>query len=326
MATPSTTGRVTLALSGGVGGAKLASGLAATLAPEELAVVCNTGDDFEHMGLPICPDLDTVMYTLAGRSNAAQGWGLANESWRVIGALGALGGDTWFRLGDLDIATHLYRLDRQRAGATLSAITAELCASYGVRNAVWPMSDDPVRTRVLVPSGPLAGELAFQHYFVRERCQPPVSGFRFEGIEAARPQPRMLELLAGERIGAVVICPSNPFVSVDPIISLPGLRQRLKGARAPIVAVSPIVGGRAIKGPAAKMLAELGLPVTARAVAEHYGDLLDGYVIDHADAADAAAIRARGPSVLVTRTVMTGLAERMALARDVLQFAATLSP
>ncbi|MBM3345280.1 MAG: 2-phospho-L-lactate transferase [Betaproteobacteria bacterium] len=313
-----------LTLSGGVGGAKLAAGLAAVLPPQELAVVCNTGDDFEHLGLPISPDLDTVIYTLGGRSNTAQGWGLADESWRVIGALADLGGDTWFRLGDLDIATHLYRLSRRRAGGSLTDITAELCAGYGVRHPVWPMTDDPVRTMVQVPSGPLQGELAFQHYFVRERCQPPVSAFRFNGIEHARPQPRMMELLAGGKLGAVVICPSNPFVSVDPIIRLPGLRDGLRASGVPVIAVSPIVGGRAIKGPAAKMMQELGMPVTARAVAGYYGDLLDGFVIDHADAADAAAIESLGPVVQVTRTVMTGARERMALARDVLRFAATL--
>ena len=314
-----------LALSGGVGGAKLAAGLAATLPPEELAVVCNTGDDFEHLGLLICPDLDTVMYTLGGRSNTTQGWGLADESWRVISALGDLGGDTWFRLGDLDIATHLYRQNRRREGAFLTDITLELCAAYGVRHPVWPMSDDPVRTKVIVPAGPLKGELAFQHYFVRERCAPPVSGFRFEGIDASAPQPRMMALLASERLGAVIICPSNPFVSVDPILKLRGLREQFKKARAPVIAVSTIVGGRAIKGPAAKMMTELGMPVSAKAVAAHYGELLDGFVIDHADAADASAIAALGPKVRITQTIMTGAPSRMALAKDVLQFAAELA-
>lgn len=316
---------VTLALSGGVGGAKLAAGLADVLDPQHLAIVCNTGDDFEHLGLPICPDLDTVMYTLGGRSNTAQGWGLADESWRVIGALGELGGDTWFRLGDLDIATHLYRLSRQRAGASLTTITDELCQRYGVRHAVWPMADAPVRTMVQVSRGPLKGELPFQHYFVRERCQPPVSGFRFAGIEAASPQRRMLDLIDGGRVDAIVICPSNPFVSVDPILGLPGLRARLKSAGVPIVAVSPIVGGRALKGPAAKMMEELGMPVTARAVAEYYGDLLDGFVIDTADAADAGAIEKLGPRVCVTPSVMNGLPERRALATAVLEFARSLA-
>ena len=315
---------VTLALSGGVGGAKLAAGLAAVLEPPQLAIVCNTGDDFEHLGLPICPDLDTVMYTLGGRSNTAQGWGLANESWRVIGALGELGGDTWFRLGDLDIATHLYRLNRQRSGVALTTITEELCERYGVRHAVWPMADAPVRTMVQVSDGPLKGELPFQHYFVRERCQPPVSGFRFDGIDTAMAQPRMLELIDSRRLSAVVICPSNPFVSVDPILNLPGLRDRLKKAGVPIIAVSPIVGGRALKGPAAKMMAELGMPVTARAVAEYYGDLLDGFVIDHADAADADAIGQLGPQVCVTQSVMNGPQERRALAVTVLDFARSL--
>ncbi len=321
---------LTLALSGGVGGAKLASGLAAVLAPEQLAVVCNTGDDFEHMGLPICPDLDTVMYTLAGRSHPAQGWGLADESWRVIDTLGRLNGDTWFRLGDLDIATHLYRLNRRNAGASLSVITEQLCAAYGVGPAVWPMSDDRVRTMVDCMLGGRKTELPFQHYFVREHCEPQVSGFRFDGIDRAQPQPRMMKLLAGGQtrenraLGAVVICPSNPFVSVDPIIKLNGVRAALKASPAPVVAVSPIVGGRAIKGPAAKMLAELGLPVSALAVARHYAGLLDGFIIDTEDSSHAADIEALGMAVCVTGTVMSGQPERNRLAEDVLRFAASL--
>lgn len=313
-----------LALSGGVGGAKLASGLAAVLAPEQLAIVCNTGDDFEHLGLTICPDLDTVMYTLAGRSNAAQGWGLADESWRVIGALGGLGGDSWFRLGDLDIATHLYRLNRLSEGESLTEVTTALCNAYGVKPAVWPMSDDRVRTMVDCLLGGKKTELAFQHYFVREHCEPAVRGFRFEGIAKASPQPRMMALLAAPTLDAVVICPSNPFVSVDPILGLPGLNDALKAASAPLVAVSPIVGGRALKGPAAKMLAELGLEVSALAVARHYAGLLEGFVIDSMDKGQAAAIEALGMAVCVTDTVMTGQPERNRLAEDVLRFAASL--
>jgi len=314
--------KTVLALSGGVGGAKLAAGLAALLPPEQLAVVCNTGDDFEHLGLTICPDLDTVLYTLSGRANKEQGWGLAGESWQVMEALGAIGGETWFQLGDRDIATHLVRLGRLRAGASLSTVTAELCERFGVRHAVWPMSDDPVRTVVQVAGGP---ELAFQHYFVRDRCAPAVSGFRFDGIAAARPQPKMMELLASERLEAIVVCPSNPFVSVAPILALAGVRDALRSAPAPVVAVSPIVGGKAIKGPAAKMMAELGMPVSSHAVAAHYGDLLSGFVIDHADAAEAQAIEALGVPVLVTHTVMTGPAERETLARQVLAFARELA-
>jgi len=307
-----------VALSGGVGGAKLAAGLAAVLAPDELTVVCNTGDDFEHLGLPICPDFDTVLYTLAGRANPLQGWGLAGETWNVMQALDAIGAENWFQLGDSDLATHLFRRGRLQAGDSLTDVAMALCERFGVRHAVWPMSDDPVRTVVQLAGD--GGELAFQHYFVRDRCAPAIRGFRFEGIATARPQPRLTALLAGRATEAVVICPSNPFVSVDPILSLPGLRNLVAQSAAPVIAVSPIVGGRALKGPAAKMMQELGMPVTARAVATHYGDLLDGFVLDHADAGDAAAIEATGVRVLVTDTVMTEPEKRVALAREVLAF------
>ena len=313
-------GRV-LALSGGVGGAKLALGLTHNLPPAQLAIVCNTADDFEHYGLPICPDLDTVMYTLAGRNNSEQGWGLAGESWRTMDALAGLGGETWFRLGDLDFATHLQRGALLRGGASLTGATRELCARFGVDHPVWPMSDQPVRTLVATDSG----ELNFQHYFVREQCRPAVRGFRFEGIGRAQPQPQFIDLLHSPELAAVVICPSNPFVSVDPILQLPGVRAALRDAPAPVIAVSPIVGGAALKGPAAKMFAELQLPSTALAVAEHYGDLLDGFVIDETDAGLAPAIEELGMAVLVAQTVMRTLEDRVELARDVLRFAARLS-
>jgi LPPG:FO 2-phospho-L-lactate transferase len=310
-----------LALSGGVGGAKLALGLTHNLPPAQLAIVCNTGDDFEHYGLPICPDLDTVMYTLAGRNNGAQGWGLAGESWRTMEALAGLGGETWFRLGDLDFATHLQRGALLRGGASLSAATRALCTHFGIEYPVWPMSDEPVRTVVDTDGG----ELNFQHYFVREQCRPAVRGFRFDGIERARPQAQFIDLLHGAQLAAVVICPSNPFVSIDPILQLPGVAAALRAMSAPVIAVSPIVGGIALKGPAAKMFAELQLPSTALAVAEHYGDLLDGFVIDTADAELAGAIEELGTAVLTTHTVMHTLDDRIGLAREVLQFAARLA-
>jgi LPPG:FO 2-phospho-L-lactate transferase len=309
--------RRVIALSGGVGGAKLAWGLAQMLSPEELAIVCNTGDDFEHLGLPICPDLDTVMYTLAGLSNAEQGWGLEGESWRTLEALRRLGGETWFRLGDTDLATHLQRGKRLREGATLARVTAELCTALGVAHPVWPMTDDPVRTIVRTAGG----ELAFQHYFVREQCRPAVRGFRFDGIEAARPQGGIVEALATGGVEAIVICPSNPFVSVDPILSLPGLRDAIAASEAPVVAVSPIVGGEAIKGPAAKMMAELGMPVTALAVARHYQGLARGMIVDVADAAQAGAVEALGMRVLVTQTVMRTPDDKAKLAQEALSFA-----
>jgi LPPG:FO 2-phospho-L-lactate transferase len=314
-------GQCVLALSGGVGGAKLALGLARQLEPAQLAVVCNTGDDFEHLGLPICPDLDTVMYTLAGRDNKEQGWGLAGESWRVLETLGQLGADTWFRLGDMDIATHLRRGELLRRGHTLRDATRLLCRQLGVAHTLWPMSDDPVRTLVLTADG----ELSFQHYFVREQCRPAVRGFRFHGIDSARAQPDWLALLRSPALAAVVLCPSNPFVSIDPILHLPGVRAALLAAPAPVVAVCPLVGGAAIKGPTAKMMDELALPRSAAAVAAHYGDLLDGFIIDQADAGQAAAIAAQGVAVRVTQTVMKTLDDRIMLAGEVLRFAAQLS-
>lgn len=308
-----------LALSGGVGGAKLALGLSRVLPPEDLAVVCNTADDFDHLGLRVCPDLDTVMYTLAGISNRVTGWGQAHETWSFLEALGRLGGETWFRLGDRDLATHVERTRRLRAGENLIAVTAALCGALGVEASVLPMSDDPVRTVVGTPDG----ELGFQHYFVRERCVPAVTGFRFEGVDAARPAPDFIAALEDDATAAIVICPSNPFVSVDPLLALPGVEAALRNAPAPVVAVSPIVGGQAVKGPAAKMMAELRMPVTAAAVARHYRerDLLDGFVVDHADAGEAAEIERAGLPTLVTRTVMESLPDRERLARDVLDFA-----
>jgi LPPG:FO 2-phospho-L-lactate transferase len=306
--------RRVIAVSGGVGGAKLAAGLAAELAPEELLVVGNTGDDFEHLGLPVCPDLDTLMYTLAGVADPAQGWGRAGESWNCLEALGRYGAPDWFRLGDRDLATHLARAQWLREGATLSAVTARLCAALGVRHAIVPMSDAPVRTLV----GTADGELAFQEYFVRERCAPAVTGLRYAGAEAAAPAPAFAEWLGADAAPAVVICPSNPFLSVDPILALPRVRTRLIRART--VAISPIVGGRALKGPTAAMLAQLGHEVSALAVAKHYRALLRGFVLDREDAALEPAVRALGLEVLVTDTVMVDLAAKRRLAREVLQF------
>jgi LPPG:FO 2-phospho-L-lactate transferase len=310
-----------LALSGGVGGAKLALGLSKQLTPDELVIVCNTGDDFDHYGLHICPDLDTVMYTLAGRNNQEQGWGLANESWRVMETLAQLDGETWFRLGDLDIATHLQRGELLRRGLSLSAVTQALCQQLGVDYRVLPMSDDPIATIVNTAQG----ELSFQHYFVREQCRPEVRGFEFRGIDDAHPQRAFLELLASEDLDAVIICPSNPFVSIDPILQLPGVRNALADCAAPVVAVSPIVGGQAIKGPAAKMLRELNLQSSAFAVAQHYSDILDGFIIDSADADQAGAITALDIAVHVTPSIMTTLDDRVRLAVEVLRFAAALA-
>ncbi|WP_431857123.1 2-phospho-L-lactate transferase [Azospirillum sp.] len=307
-----------LALSGGVGGAKLACGLYAVLPPGGLGVLVNTGDDFSHLGLSISPDLDTVMYTLAGVVNPETGWGRAGESWTFMDATAALGGDAWFRLGDKDLAVHVERTRRLRAGEPLGAVTAELCHRFGIAAEVMPMSDDAIAT--LVDSD--AGTLAFQDYFVRRGCEPRVRGFRFQGIEAARPNPRALAWLEDPDLAAIVIGPSNPFVSVAPILAVPGLRDALAQRRVPLVAVSPIVGGQAIKGPAAKMMDELGIRPSAAWVAEQYGDLLDGLVIDETDRDLAAGIH--GPRVLVAQTVMRTATDRARLAGEVLGFAAEL--
>ena len=310
--------RVTcVALSGGVGGAKLVAGLARVLVPSALLVVANTGDDFEHLGLHVSPDLDTLTYTLAGLNEPETGWGRAGETWSFMAALEALGGETWFRLGDGDLATHVERTRRLAAGESLSEIAARFGARLGIAARIVPMSDDPVRTIVRTPEG----ALAFQHYFVRLGCEPEVSGFEFAGAEVARANPALLEALDDPALEAVVICPSNPFISIDPILALPQVKAKIRAAAAPAIAVSPIVGGRALKGPTAKMMRELKLAENAAAIARHYGDLLDGYVIDRQDGAIEEEVRALGLEVLVSDTVMTGAADQVALARAVLGFA-----
>jgi LPPG:FO 2-phospho-L-lactate transferase len=306
-----------VALSGGIGGAKLALGLSRVLPAEDLLVVANTGDDFEHLGLSISPDIDTVMYTLAGLANQEFGWGRRDETWSFMETLTALGGDDWFRLGDRDLALHVERTRRLRGGETLGAITADLCARLGVTCRVVPMSDDKVRTQVRTAGD---GWIAFQEYFVHRQCAPVVRELAFAGAAEARPSPALLEALADPRLSAVVICPSNPFISVEPMLAIPGMRAALLGCGAPVIAVSPIIGGRAVKGPTAKMMRELGMEVSAASVAWRYGDLLDGYVVDHADAATVL----QGPRVFAAPTLMTTLDEREALARAVLAAAAEL--
>jgi LPPG:FO 2-phospho-L-lactate transferase len=300
-----------VALCGGVGGAKLACGLAQLLGPDELAIVVNTGDDFEHFGLTICPDLDTVMYTLSGHADRDQGWGRAAESWKVMEELGRLQGETWFRLGDKDLALHLLRRQLLDRGATLTAATGELARRLGIRHTVLPMSDAPVRTIVTTAEG----ELAFQEYFVRRRCEPRVTGFRFEGAAQARLSPEVEAALRDPDLSGVVICPSNPYVSVAPILAVEGIRTQLEATRAPILAVSPIVAGQAIKGPAAKMMAELGGPVTGLAVARHYAGIIDAMVLDERDRALVDERRAEDPRLFIAQTVMRTPDDRVALAR-----------
>ena len=298
-----------VALSGGIGGAKLALGLAHVHDPADLLIVANTGDDFEHLGLAISPDIDTLLYTLAGLDNPELGWGRRDETWAAMETLQALGGETWFRLGDRDLALHLARTDMLRAGRTLSTITDTLRRRLGVVPRILPASDDPVRTRLDTDQG----TLDFQEYFVHRRCAPAVRAITFAGAAAARPLAEVIHAIA--TAAAVVICPSNPFISIDPILAVPGLRAALAATSAPVVAVSPLIGGRAVKGPTAKMMAELGLPVTARAVAEHYAGLLDIFVANPEDAAALAGIDAR---VVAAPTLMRSLADKQALARIVL--------
>jgi len=308
-----------IALTGGIGGAKLALGLYRVLPPHTLTLIVNTGDDFEHLGLRICPDLDTTLYTLADLANPELGWGRRGESWGFMQALEQLGGETWFRLGDADLALHVERTRRAARGEPLSAIMADLAGKLGVRAGIVPVSDTPIRTRLDTD----AGELDFQDYFVRRRCAPRVRGVRFPGAAQARLAAPARAALASPALQAILICPSNPYLSVDPLLAVPELRAALRTARVPVVAVTPLVGGRALKGPTAKIMAELGVPQHAAAVAAHYGPLIDGFVLDSADAEERERI---GCAVHVTATVMRSLADREHLAREVLSFAARLRP
>lgn len=305
-----------LAITGGVGGAKLGLGLARILKGSELAFVVNTGDDFEHLGWHISPDIDTLTYTLAELANPVLGWGREDETWSFMETLEEFGGESWFRLGDRDLALHTLRTEMLRNGATLTQTTAHITTQLGIKHRIYPMSDQPVRTMVNTLEGPLA----FQHYFVRDRCRPSVTGFEFAGITDARLNTKLEGLL--DSLDAIIICPSNPFVSVDPLLKIPGVRQALKASPAPVIAVSPIVGGKAIKGPTAKMMRELNVPATAAEVAGHYGDLLDGFVLDEQDAALHNTLTI--PTV-VAQTVMVTLQDRIDLAAATLDFAHSLN-
>jgi LPPG:FO 2-phospho-L-lactate transferase len=307
-----------VALAGGVGGAKLADGLARVLTPEDLTIIVNTGDDFEHLGLIICPDLDTVCYTLAGLANPATGWGQARETWGALETIGALGGPTWFRLGDHDLGVHLERSRRLRQGEPLSALTRSFCQAWGINNSVLPMTDDKVPTWVYTDEG----ELPFQEYFVHRQCHPRVTGFNFAGVEQAHPAPGVLAAL--QQADLIVICPSNPWVSIGPILALPGVSEAIEEGNRPVVAVSPIIGGQAVKGPAAKMYAELGIQPSALAVARHYGSLLTGFVLDDQDADQAQAVNQMGVKTLVANTLMKTPEDRTRLAQAVLAFGSSL--
>ncbi len=310
------TGHV-VALCGGVGGAKLAHGLAMALRPEDLSIIVNTGDDFQHLGLSIAPDLDSVIYALAGLSDPVRGWGRRDETWTFMEALKGLGGESWFQLGDGDLALHVERSWRLAQGATLSEVTAHLCRALAISVRVLPMSDDPVRTRVLTAEG----WLDFQEYFVRRQCRPAVREFMFAGAETARAQPDALAALERHDLRAIIICPSNPFVSVEPILAVPGIRAALRQSDAPLVGVTPIIGGKAIKGPAAKMMAELGLEVSAAAVARRYAGIIDGFVIDEADPIPEPL---PGVAFFKAATLMNSADDRLRLAHAVLHAADTL--
>jgi LPPG:FO 2-phospho-L-lactate transferase len=306
-----------IALSGGIGGAKLTLGLYRVLTAEALVVIVNTGDDFDHLGLRICPDIDTTLYTLAGLADPERGWGRREETWTFMNALASLGGETWFQLGDGDLALHVERTRRLAAGEPLSDITAEVARRLGISAAVVPMSDAAVRTRILTAEG----ELDFQDYFVRRRCNPRVLSFRFEGAATARAAARAVRALGDAGTDAIIICPSNPYLSIDPILAVPELRALLERSQAPVIAVTPLIGGRALKGPTAKIMGELGVPLTPVAVAAYYAGLIDGFVLDERDAALREAFTCR---VHVTNTCMQTFEQREQLAREILGFAASL--
>lgn len=306
-----------VALCGGVGGAKLAHGLALALPPQELTVVVNTGDDFQHLGLHISPDLDSVMYALSGLSDPVRGWGRRDETWTFMRALQGLGAESWFQLGDGDLATHVERSWRLAQGATLSAVTAHLCAALGIAVRVLPMSDDPIRTRVLTDEG----WLDFQEYFVHRQCQPRVRDFMFAGADRARPQPEVMATLHSPDLRAIIICPSNPFVSIEPILSMAQIRAAIQHADVPVVAVTPIIGGHAIKGPAGKMLAELGLDVSAAAVAQRYVGIIDAFIGDRTDGLPDPV---PGVQFFTAPTLMQSTADRLQLAREVLRIIDTI--
>jgi LPPG:FO 2-phospho-L-lactate transferase len=311
------TGHV-VALCGGVGGAKLAQGLAMALPPGDLSIIVNTGDDFEHLGLYISPDLDSVTYALAGWSDPIRGWGRRDETWTFMQALKGLGGDTWFQLGDGDLALHVLRTRLLAEGATLSEVTTQLCRALGITVRVLPMSDDGVRTRVLTPDG----WLDFQDYFVRRQCRPVVRAFEFVGADTARAQPHALAALRRQDLRAVIVCPSNPFVSIEPILAVPGIRAALQEREYPVIAVTPIIGGKAIKGPAAKMLSELGLDVSAASVAARYAGLIDGFIVDETDAMPESLPPLR---FFRSATLMNSDGDRLRLAREVLHAADALN-
>lgn len=303
-------------LTGGVGGAKLVLGLTQICPPETITASVNSGDDFRHLGLAISPDIDTLLYTLSGKANAAQGWGREGESWSFMEALKSLDGEDWFLLGDGDMALHVLRTYLLASGQTLSAVTRRFAAAWKIGVNVLPMSDDPVATFLETDEG----ELPFQRYFVERRCTPAVRSIRFEGAETARAAPGLIEAITDPATHAILIAPSNPWLSIDPILSIPGVREALAAARAPVVAVSPIVGGQAVKGPTAKLMAELGLSVTNAAIASHYAGIIDGLLVDGRDGTEGLVV-----PYAVADTLMKSLDDRARVAGAALAFAERLA-
>ncbi|HQR03573.1 MAG: 2-phospho-L-lactate transferase [Proteobacteria bacterium] len=311
-----------VAISGGVGGAKLALGFYRVLPPDSLAVIVNTGDDFTHLGLHVSPDVDTLLYTLGGLANPDLGWGRKEETWAFMRALAHLGGDTWFRLGDADLALHVERTRRLARGESLSQVTAAVARRFEIAAEVLPMSDDAVRTRVSTD----AGVLDFQEYFVGRQCRPVVNALNFDGAAQARPGSGIVTALSSPEIEAIVICPSNPYLSIAPILALPGLVELLRRSKAPVIAVSPLVGGQAVKGPTAKIMAEMEIPVSPESVVRHYQGVIDGFVLDERDAAAAGAIEGCGVPVRIADTLMNTLRDKERLAETCLAFAAGWAP
>ncbi|MEQ6889125.1 2-phospho-L-lactate transferase [Halomonas sp. CS7] len=306
-----------VALSGGVGGAKLAEGLMRAVVEGEMTLVVNTGDDFNHLGLHVCPDVDTALYTLSGLANPQTGWGRRDETWSFMQALEQFGGESWFRLGDADLALHVERTRRLAAGEPLSSVISDLAERLAIPARILPMSDDPVRTRLDTE----IGALDFQHYFVREQCRPRVNSIEFKGAEKARLSPGAVRALADEDLGAIILCPSNPYLSIAPMLAVPRMRELIRSADVPVVAVSPLVGGEAVKGPTTKIMNELGLSVSVLQIVQDYADLIDGLVLDSRD----AGLRDRiDLPVTVTDTLMHTPQDRLRVARETLAFAATL--
>jgi LPPG:FO 2-phospho-L-lactate transferase len=306
-----------VALAGGVGGAKLVDGLAQILGPEALSIIVNTGDDFEYLSLQISPDLDTVCYTLADLANPETGWGRCDETWVTFDTIAVMGGAAWFRLGDKDLATHILRTSKLKRGHKLSEITREFCCQWGIDHLVFPMSDDPVRTIVHTTHGKALG---FQEYFVHQACQPIVASIDFHGAETSKPAPGAVEAI--ENSDVVIIAPSNPWVSIDPVLAVPGYREAL--SKKIVVAVSPLIGGKALKGPAAKIYQELGYTPSASAVAYHYQDMLSGFVFDSIDQCELEKIERWRIIPLVTDIIMKDKPDRVRLAQEVLMFSETV--